>query len=197
MRCWPEFSVHTRRISPDMVTHAARSLDMQASPAPRLTWRDRPASLLAGAAVVLLSTAGAVGSTAYLYQRFGMATTVQASSQAMGIDRILAPAVAAERRLPAGSAVTILAGTFLLSDPASHAAARSLDRGGSKRQGYHGVCPRRGSNLGGRGRWQRVLAGAYPGPGVPLRLDAARLNEAKSGLAARVVTAGFAPGTEP
>jgi type II secretory pathway predicted ATPase ExeA len=187
------FSVQTRRISPEMVSHAARSLDMQASPAPRLTWRDRPASLLAGAAVVLLSTAGAVGSTAYLYQRFGMATTVQASSQAMGIDRVLAPAGAAERRLPAGSAVTILAGTFLLSDPASHASARSLARWleASGYPVYHAEV-----DLGARGRWQRVLAGAYTDPEVA-RLDASRLNEAASGLSARVVTAGFATGTEP
>ena len=187
------FSVHSRRISPDMVVHAAQSLDMQAPLAPRLTWRDRPASLLAAAAVVILSAAGAVGSTAYLYERFAMGTTLQASSQVMGIDQVLPPAGARGRQLPDGTALTILAGTFPLGDPAASAAARSLTEWleASGYQVYYAEV-----ELGARGQWQRVLAGAYTDPQIA-RVDAARLNDAASGLAARVVTAGFATGSEP
>jgi type II secretory pathway predicted ATPase ExeA len=187
------FSVRTRRISPEMVVHAAHSLDMQAAPAPRLTWRDRPSSLLAAAAVLLLSASGAVGSTAYLYQRFGMGTTVQASTQMTGIDRVLSPADATRQQLPDGTAATILVGTFPLGDPASLAAARSLT-GWLEASGYHVYHAEVESGV--RGRWQRVLAGAYTDPELA-RVDAARLNETAPGLAARVVTAGFATGTEP
>jgi type II secretory pathway predicted ATPase ExeA len=187
------FSVHSRRISPDMVVHAAQSLDMQAPLTPRLTWRDRPASLLAAAAVVMLSAAGAVGSTAYLYERFAMGTTLQASTQVLGIDQVLPPAGAPGRRLPDGTAATILAGTFRSGDPASPAATRLLTEWleASGYQVYYAEV-----ELGSGGHWQRVLAGAYTDPRVA-RVDAARLNEAASGLAARVVTAGFATGTEP
>jgi type II secretory pathway predicted ATPase ExeA len=186
------FSVHSRRISPDMVVYAAQSLDMQAPLAPRLTWRDRPASLLAAAAVVMLSAAGAVGSTAYLYERFAMGTTLQASSQVMGIDQVL-PAGARGRQLPDGTAVTILAGTFRLGDPAASAAVRSLTEWleASGCQVYYAEV-----ELGARGQWQRVLAGAYTDPQIA-RAEAARLNDAAFGLAARVVTAGFATGSEP
>ena len=51
-------------------------------------------------------------------------------------------------------------------------------------------------DLGPRGRWQRVLAGTYA-DAEAARADAARLNDARSGLSARVVTARFATGTEP
>jgi type II secretory pathway predicted ATPase ExeA len=187
------FSVHSRRISPDMVVHAAQSLDMQPPLAPRLTWRDRPASLMAAAAVVMLAAAGAVGSTAYLYERFAIGTTLQASSQVTAIDQVLPPAGAPGRRLPDGTAATILAGAFSLRDPSSPAAARALTDWleASGYQVYYAEV-----ELGARGQWQRVLAGAYTDPQVA-RVDAARLNEGGSGLAARVVTAGFATGTEP
>jgi hypothetical protein len=187
------YAVHSRRISPDMVVHAAQSLDMQAPLMPRLTWRDRPASLLAATAVLMLSAAGAVGSTAYLYERFAMGTTLQASSQAMSLDQVLPPAGAPGRQLPDGTAATILAGTFSLRDPVSPVAARALTEWleASGYQVYYAVV-----ELGARGQWQRVLAGAYTDPGVA-RVDAARLNEAASGLDARAVTAGFATGTEP
>jgi type II secretory pathway predicted ATPase ExeA len=186
------FSVHSRRISPEMVVHAAQSLDLQAPLTPRPAWRDRPASLVAAAAVVMLTAAGAVGSTAYFYERFAMGT-LQASSQAKGIDQVLPRAVASGRQLPVGTVVTILAGTFPLGDPGSPPAVRSLTEWleASGHQVYYAEV-----ELGARGGWQRVLAGAYTDPKLA-GVDAARLNEAASGLAARVVTASFATGTEP
>jgi hypothetical protein len=141
---------------------------------------------------VMLSAAGAVGSTAYLYERFAMGT-LHASSQATGIDQVLPRAVRPGRQLPDGTVVTILAGTFPLGDPGSPAAARSLTEWleASGYQVYYAEV-----ELGARGQWQRVLAGAYTDPKLA-GVDAARLNEAASGLAARVVTASFATGTEP
>src|SRR5476649_184670 len=64
------FSVRSSRISPEMVTHAAESLDLEMPRASWVGWLTRRASLVAAAAVVLLSSAGAVGATAYLYQRY-------------------------------------------------------------------------------------------------------------------------------
>src|SRR5713226_2668290 len=69
------FSARANRITPEMVTHAAGSLDVQSPTAPgrrlaALADVTRRAPLLAAAAMVLLSCALAVGATAYLYQRF-------------------------------------------------------------------------------------------------------------------------------
>src|SRR5690242_937635 len=62
------FSVRENRITPDMVAHAAESLDVTA--APRIAFPRQGASLMGAAAVALAASAVAVGSTAYLYQRF-------------------------------------------------------------------------------------------------------------------------------
>src|SRR5258706_4057475 len=72
------FSVRADRITPEMITQAAGSLDVQTPRTPRgrpaaftaMANATRRAPLLAAAAVVLLSCALAVGSTAYVYQRF-------------------------------------------------------------------------------------------------------------------------------
>src|SRR6266550_1303838 len=72
------FSVRAVRITPDMITQAAGSLDVQTPPTHRrrpavfaaMANATRRAPLLAAAAVVLLSCAVAAGSTAYVYQRF-------------------------------------------------------------------------------------------------------------------------------
>ena len=62
------FSVRENRITPDMVAHAADSLELRPSSSVR---RARQGTSLAGAAAVTLAAAAfAVGSTAYLYQRF-------------------------------------------------------------------------------------------------------------------------------
>ena len=62
------FSERANRITPEMVVHAADSLDVQPSSRQRFGWIARRASLLAGVAVVLLASALAVGTTAFLYR---------------------------------------------------------------------------------------------------------------------------------
>jgi len=60
------FSLHTRRITADMVAQAAEGLDL----APRPRQRFQRASLATAAAVVLLASAVAVGAMTYLLTRF-------------------------------------------------------------------------------------------------------------------------------
>src|SRR5947207_8105441 len=71
------FSVRENRITPDMVTHAAESLEVR--PPPRVRFPRRGASLAGAAAVTLAASTIAVGSTTYLYQRFAD-RTVQAAT---------------------------------------------------------------------------------------------------------------------
>src|SRR5206468_797936 len=75
------YSVRTNRITPDMVIHAAASLDVPPPAASRLRWANWRASLMAGAAVALVASAISVGATTVLYQRF-VAGTVAVSAQA-------------------------------------------------------------------------------------------------------------------
>src|SRR5881396_328336 len=62
------FSVRQNRITPDMVAHAAQTLDLRPASRSRraLTWR---VSLMASAAVALLASVVGVGTTAFVYQR--------------------------------------------------------------------------------------------------------------------------------
>src|SRR5437660_771637 len=78
------YSVRTNRITPDMVVHAAASLDVPPPAASRLQWANWRASLMAGAAVALVASAISVGATTILYQRF-VAGTVTVSAQAAPI----------------------------------------------------------------------------------------------------------------
>src|SRR5258706_2312312 len=64
------FSEQTNRISPEMVTHAAESLDVQTPVTSRVGRLKGRASLIAAAAVVVLAAAAGGGATALLYQRF-------------------------------------------------------------------------------------------------------------------------------
>ena len=182
------FSARTNRITPEMVSHAAESLDLQPSTRLRLGWSSWRASLLAGAAVVLLASAGAVGATAYLYQRFDRGT-VQASSP-VAIDRALPPPDRIDRRLPADAALTILVGSYPVSDGAPDGDIRLMTEWleASGFPVYYAEV-----DLGSRGRWQRVLAGAYTDTEAA-RLDAERLKSAAPGVDARVIAAGVAVG---
>ena len=102
------FSVQASRITPGMVRHAAKSLDIAAQPAPPFEWLRRRASVAAGAAVVLLAAASAVGSTAFLYQRFAV-NTVQARGVAESAATPAAAAtMGANRQMPAGTALSVL-----------------------------------------------------------------------------------------
>ena len=200
------FSVRSSRITPEMVTHAAESLDFETPRASWFGWFTRRASLAAAAAVVLLSSTAAVGATAYLYQRYAAMEQVVARSP----DLLAPPAVRAsarriestattvasgvppsvDRRLPADAAVTILVSSYPVSDPSAAGDVEALTvwlEASGFRVFYADV------DLGSRGRWQRVLAGAYT-DSEAARRDADRLRAAAPSSDAHVVTAEHATG---
>jgi general secretion pathway protein A len=182
------YSVRARRITSDVVIHAARSLDMQVPPGPRLKWSDRRASPLAGAAVILLAVGCAVGATAYLYERFAF-PTLQASHQPVEFRR----AAMVSRPLPDGTVATILAGSFSLADPAAATAIESLTAR-LEAVGYKVYYAE--VDLLERGKWLRVLAGAF-GDAETARAEASRLSSAIAVRAVYAVSAGLATGIEP
>ena len=180
------FSARSNRITPEMVSHAAESLDLQRSTLLRFGWNTWRASLLAGAAVVLLASVFAVGATAYLYERFER-ETVQASNP-VAMDRTLPPPDRIDRRLPADAALTILVGSYPVPDGAPDGGVRSITEW-LEASGFHVYYAE--VDLGSRGRWQRVLAGAYT-DAETARLDAERLKSAAPGVDARVIAATVA-----
>ncbi|MEP7304765.1 MAG: AAA family ATPase [Acidobacteriota bacterium] len=186
------YSVQAHRITPEMIVHAAENLDLQAARPSRLRWTDGRAGLLAGAAVTLMAAAGAVGGTAYMYDRL-TAGVVQASTDAVSADRALPNGVGIRRQLPDGTGATVLIGSFPTADPASPGAVRALTQW-LEASGYRVYYAE--VDLGPRGRWQRVLAGAYSDFDVA-RADALHLNAAAPNLAARVVSADYATGAPP
>ena len=195
------FSVRTNRITPEIVTHAAESLELQPSESRSLAWMKRRASLLAAAAVVLMASASAVGATAYLYQRFDARAQPPAASASTVASRsaVAAPAIspaadeviaAGARQLPADAALTILVDAYPLADAASQPQVESLTQW-LEASGFHVYLA--DVDLGSRGRWQRVLAGAYTDQSAASR-DLMRLRTADPARDAHVVTAGFAVG---
>jgi general secretion pathway protein A len=201
------YSIRTDRITPEMVTRAATSLDVQSPGEGRRVLAavaavTRRAPLLAAAAVVLLSCALGVSSTAYLYQRF--AAGVEASSAGHAIEHLpvpaapvltvsapAKPAVATARPLPADAALTILVGSYPMADSSTAANVATLTEWleGSGFQVFYAEV-----DLGGSGRWQRVLAGAYTDPQAARR-DEQRLRSAAPQNNVRLVSATVATGT--
>ncbi len=166
------FSVRENRITPDMVVHAAESLDVQPSPRPR--FERQGASLAAAAAVALAASMFAVGSTTYLYQRFAD-PTVHASPRT--------PTTRMTRELPPDAPMTILVGTYPASSVTFERDIRALTErleASGYRVYYANV------DLGSKGRWQRVLAGAYTDLEAAER-EADRINVVVPGVEAQVV----------
>ena len=187
------FSVRENRITPDMVAHAAESLDVQ--PPPRGPRFPRHGASLAGAAAVtIVASAIAVGSTTYLYQRFAD-QTVQAAAgaplgtaaprDARGVDRNLSSARVSvvDRDIPAGVSYTILVDAYPASSADFERAVRALTER-LEISGYHVYYA--DVDLGPQGRWQRVLAGAYTDPEIAQR-EAERVNLVVPGAEARVI----------
>ena len=167
------YSLRENRITPAMVVHAAEGLDLTSSRAPRFAWLRRQASLVAAAAVVVLASATAVGVTAYLYERFAPAT-VEAATQRPG-----------PPRLPAGTSVTILVGSYPTAGDGATARSVADWLEASGFRAYYAD-----SDLGTPGGRQRVLTGAYADPETA-RHDLDRLRGAAPGLDARVVSASI------
>jgi len=183
------FSVQANRITPDMVRHASRNLDIASGPVRRFEWLRPCASVAAGAAVVLMAAASAVGVTGFLYQRFAM-DTVQARGITEATVMPSAAAVRPERQLPAGTALTVLVESYREGDK-SERAVRELTtwlEASGHRVYYERV------DLGAGGRWWRVLAGTYAEHQYETASwDAARLKAAAPVLQARVITAAAGP----
>ena len=192
------FSVQADRITPDMVQHAATSLDLQSPIVPWFGWLKRRASIAVGAVVVLLASAFAVGSMTMLYQRFaldalragipGEPAAVSVPTAGTEIAPVVRPSNT--RQLPSDAPLTILAGSYP-AGPESAAKIRSLTEW-LEASGYAVYYSQ--ADLGPDGRWQRVLAGAYTDPEAALS-DAARLKEAAPNLEAQVLRAAAAAET--
>jgi len=191
------FSVRQNRITPDMVAHAAESLDVGPSASVRFA---PPGASLAGAAAVMLAAASfAVGSTAYLYQRFADrpvqaagGTPIAAGVGTSGVGRPAGTAVSAvNRALPADASFSILVGTYRV---AGDGPGEDVENGRNLRaltewlesSGY--AVYYADVDLGPTGRWQRVLAGAYTDPQLAQR-EADRLNVVVPGARARIIDA--------
>jgi type II secretory pathway predicted ATPase ExeA len=196
------FSIRANRITPEMVTHAAESLDVQMTPAAGFSWFRRKASLVAAAAVVLLSSAVAVGASALIYQRYAdidRLTTRQpdrpmpaappvAQMPAANVARSVTRGV--DRELPGDAAFTILVSSFpagVETTPGDVTATTDWLEASGFRVFYADV------DFGSRGRWRRVLAGAYT-DSQAARRDAERLKAAAPQSDLHLVSAGFAIG---
>jgi general secretion pathway protein A len=216
------YSVRAKRITPEMVTHAAKSLDVPETSVRPLTWLRPRASLVAAAALVLLTSAIAVGTTAFFYQRFDASVSAAAaeirSPERLTLLRPPSGTRAAEagahalqegarafpasvpprvdRHLPAGATLTVLVSSFPIAESSTTADVAALTEW-LESSGFPVFYAE--VDLGSRGRWQRVLAGAYTDPEIARR-DADRLRSAVPKSEARLVGAGFAAGqvgTEP
>jgi len=167
------FSVRENRITPDMVAHAAESLDVRA--APRIAFPRQGASLMGAAAVALAASAVAVGSTAYLYQRFVDQTVQAATTRGLGVTR----------EVPHDTRLTIFVAAYRASSATLEQDVRALTEQ-LEASGY--VVYYADVDLGARGRWQRVLAGTYTDPRLAQQ-EADRLNAAVPGVTAHVIDA--------
>ena len=197
------FSIRTTRITPDMVEHAAQSLDLPQAPRRYFSWDRRHASLTAAAAVVLMASASGAAATGYLYQRWiGDAARVHAQA-AEPPPAAPAPAVASsapvaapvrepwpERPLPREANLTILVGSYRLASPETPAQIEALTAW-LELSGFDAYSTR--VDLGPHGHWQRVLAGAYTDPDAAGR-DALRLQSTNPSSDARVLTVEEAHG---
>jgi general secretion pathway protein A len=188
------YSLRANRITPEMVIHAAESLDLDPGSAPAITWLKRRAPLLASAAVVLLASTFAVSGTAYLYQRFAPATAHAAGPPGAKVSAAAASAPVParptdpstpDRQLPPDAAMTILVASYPTTSATTASEVQSLTdwlESSGFRVYYADV------DLGPRGRWQQVLAGTYTDLDVA-RQDIARLKAAVPGIDAHVIVA--------
>jgi type II secretory pathway predicted ATPase ExeA len=170
------YSERTNRITPEMVVHAAESLDVQPATRRRFAWPTGRVSMAAGAAVVLAAAALAVGASALAYRTYAPAFAVARA----GAD--------ARRRLPDGASLTILVGAYPLSAARSGADIRAMTEwleASGFRVYYSEVDSASGL------RWQRILAGAYTDE-ESARADVDRLKHAAPSVDARVVAAAAA-----
>jgi type II secretory pathway predicted ATPase ExeA len=181
------FSERTNRITPEMVAHAAESLEVQPPLPSRLDfgWLTRRGSSMA-AAVVLLASAFAVGGSTFLYRSFATGFSTPRTSAPSRRERYTGIS-SADRRLPAGASLTILVGAYRIATPQFGADVRSMTEW-LEASGFRVYYSEIDS---GSERWQRVLAGAYTDQHTA-RVDADRLKRAAPSVDAQVVAAELA-----
>jgi hypothetical protein len=139
---------------------------------------DLKALKAAGAAAVLFAAASAIGSTTFLYERF--AALASRINEVAGTS-VASSAARADRRLPAGTSLTILVESYPESET-SEAAVQALTAW-LEASGHRVFYER------AEGRRWRVLAGAYTEHEYETASwDAARLKVAAPVLQARVIT---------
>jgi type II secretory pathway predicted ATPase ExeA len=192
------FSVRANRVTPEMVTHAAESLDVQTPGANRFRWFRRQASLVGGAVVVLLSSVVAVGASAYIYQQFERSQNIAHAAEPIAqVAPVRAPVPTVpgtlpnvDRELPADAAFTILVSSFPVGQESTGPDVADMT-GWLETSGFHVYYA--DVDLGSRGRWRRVLAGAYA-DSQTARRDTERLRLAAPQNDIHLVTGGFAVG---
>ena len=183
------YSVRTSHITPPLVNHAAKSLDVQPPSEPFGLLAKGRVSLAVAAAVVLMSSIFGAGVTAYLYQRF----TVVEARTTQPAPSLPAPRFDAlrNRDLPLDATVTILVGSYPTASPRVSDEVRAittwLETAGLP-VFYAEI------DHGPGGRWHRVLAGAYTDEEAARR-DVERLKALAPTLEARVVSASYATST--
>jgi type II secretory pathway predicted ATPase ExeA len=180
------YSLRTSHITPPLVNHAAKSLDVQPPSELGLLAKGR-VSLAVAATVVLMSSIFGAGVTAFLYQRF---TIVEAKATPPAVSSLPAPRFDAlrNRDLPLDATVTILVGSYPTASPRVSDEVRAmttwLETAGLP-VFYAEI------DHGPGGRWHRVLAGAYTDEEAAQR-DVERLKTLAPALEARVVSASYA-----
>jgi len=167
------FSLRTNRITPEMVGHAAATLDVEASAPPRRSRRG--ASLTGAATLTLCASTLAVGVTAYAYDRFVSRT----------IDVPPTPAAQVAAVPPAPAVHYSLLVTSYPADGATTADDVRMLSESLQSTGYAAAVQT--VDLGVNGRWQRVLAGTYTDADAARR-DAERLRQLVPGVDPRVIS---------
>jgi type II secretory pathway predicted ATPase ExeA len=191
------YSERMSRITPELIDHAVRCLDLQrATPARRSSRASHPswlpfrrASIGAAVVVVLLSSFLGAGVTAYLYE--ALTRRVEARSVRTAPARSKGVDVQNGHALPDDAGLTILIGSYPTTSPHVSDDVRAMTNWleATGLPVYHAEV-----DLGSRGRWHRVLAGAYQDQDAAQR-DVARLKAAAPSLDARIVDARAATAT--
>jgi type II secretory pathway predicted ATPase ExeA len=173
------FSVRANRVTGEMVAQAAASLEL---PPATAGFGRRKASLASAGAVALAASALAVGSSTILYQRFFAPTVEAATPAAIRGESPVLPGTG-QRLLPPTASRTILVGSYSMAAVNASANVRAMTEW-LEMSGYEVYYA--DVDLGPRGRWQHVLAGAYS-DAIEAEREARRLNAVVPGAAARVV----------
>jgi type II secretory pathway predicted ATPase ExeA len=185
------YSQRTSRITPELIDHAARCLDLQ--PAGSASKRSRGAtrswlpfqhaSVGMAAAVALVSSLLGAGVTAYLYDALSRRVEARPIHATTARARTADPPNG--HALPDDAGLTILVGSYPTTSPHISDDVRAMSNWleAAGLPVYHAEV-----DLGSRGRWHRVLAGAYQDQDSAQR-DVARLKAAAPALDARIVDA--------